>query len=104
MAYSPTVANGIVYLPTSRDLYAYYADCYTGCSPLWVAGSGGYYSNAPYTSPTVSDGLVYSADVDGLQVYSTTYVPAAFTVSASKLKPSAKLAKAEARFARSHGL
>ncbi len=96
-AYPPTVANGVVYLPTSNDVFAYPANCYTGCPALWTAGSGGTYSNAPYATVTISDGRVYSASSSGLLVYSTTATPFSAKVDPSRLKPSPRFAEAERR-------
>ncbi len=97
IAYPPTVANGVVYVPTNNDLLAYPVSCWNGCSPLWNAGSGGTFSNAPYATVAVSDGKVYSPSSDGLQVYSTAPTPMSSKVDAGKLRPSPSFAAAEAR-------
>ncbi len=96
-SYAPTVANGVVYVPTANDVFAYPVNCYSGCPPLWNAGSGGTYSNAPYATVTVSDGKVYSPSSSGLQVYSTSATPLTFSVRVSQLRPDQRFAAAEAR-------
>lgn len=95
--YSPTVANGVVYVPTASDTFAYEANCWTGCTPLWSAGSGGTYSNAPYATVTVSDGKVLSPSSTGLQIYSTSTAPFALKVKTSELRPDPRFARAERR-------
>ncbi len=102
--YPPTVANGVVYVPTARDVFAYPTTCYNGCPPLWTAGSGGTFSNAPYSTVTISDGKVYSAGDTGLQVYSTGETPAISAVRVSDLRPAPQFAAAERRAERRLGL
>lgn len=63
---APTVAGGVVYIPTGNGIETSYLDafpvnCATTCHPLWrgktVAGSDG--------SAAVGDGFVYIPDYDG---------------------------------------
>ncbi len=93
----PTVANGVVYVPTANDVFASSADCWTGCAPLWTAGSGGTFSNAPYATVTVSDGKVYSASNTWLQVYSTDQEPYHSRTATTDLRPDRRVAAAEVR-------
>ena len=95
--YPPTVANGVVYVPGSDDVVAYPTSCWTGCPPLWTAGSGGTYGNAPYATATVSDGKVYVPSITGVQIYSTAATPTFSSVDVKDLEPDPKLAAAEER-------
>lgn len=96
-AYAPTVANGIVYVPTTNDVFAYPTSCSTGCRPLWTAGSGGTFSNAPYATVTVSDAKIFSPSESGLLVYSSAPTPQVSTVPVSQLRPDPRFAAAERR-------
>ena len=68
---SPAVSGGVLYVGSDdHKLYAVDAggqtDCTTGtpavCAPLWTAFTGG----DSYTSPAVSNGVVYVGSTDGL--------------------------------------
>lgn len=55
------VANGKVYAPGDKGLYAFPANCTTPCEPLWIF-------HTPYgleKSPSVVDGVAYFADDQG---------------------------------------
>lgn len=108
--YSVSVAAGVVYVPTVNHLVAYPVSCYTGCPPLWQSGAGGVYSNVNYMGAAIVDGAVYVGSDDGLKVYSDAASPvatrgvrvaaAAAAVRLDRLKPSPRLAAAEAELAR----
>ncbi len=65
---SPVVANGVAYVNTDDELYAFSAAGTTGCSgtpktckPLWTAAINGY----PNLAPAVANGVVYIGSSDG---------------------------------------
>ena len=65
---SPVVANGVAYVNTDDELYAFSAAGTTGCSgtpktckPLWTAAIYGY----PNLAPAVANGVVYIGSSDG---------------------------------------
>ena len=66
---APAVANGVVYVGSNGQLYAFSAAGTTGCSgtpktctPLWTGTSNG---NATLASPAVANGVVYEGQWDG---------------------------------------
>jgi hypothetical protein len=100
--YSPTVANGVTYVATPLEILAYSQYCVSNCAPIWQAGSGGVFGNAPYATVSVVDGVIYAPDENGMKIYE---VPAPRSATKSmidmaSLQPDPRFADAEAAWQR----